>query len=67
MATTTITTTGAQDTRIIAAFRARYGADKQASDVKPWLIEHLKNLVRGYETEQANIAASAAITNIAPT
>jgi len=67
MATMTITTTGAQDTRIIAAFRARYGQDKTAVDIKTWLIGHLKALVHSYETEQAAVAAAAGVTEITPT
>ena len=68
MATITINTTGAQDTRIIAAYRARVGdPTATAADVKAWLISHLRNLVRSYETEQANLAASAAVTDIEPT
>ena len=67
MATLTITTTAAQDQRIITAFRARFGEDKTAADVKAWMIGHLRGLVRSYETEQANIAASAAVTDISPT
>ena len=67
MANITITTTAAQDTRIITAFRARYGAESTAADVKTWLIGQLKALVRSYETEQANIAASAGVSDITPT
>lgn len=68
MATITINTTGAQDTRIIAAYRARVGNPAAtAADVKTWLVNHLKGLVRSYETEQANLAASAAVTDIEPT
>lgn len=67
MATFTINTTSEQDTRILAAFQARIDPAAGAPEVKQWLIQHLKNLVRSYETEVANTAASAAITDIEPT
>ena len=67
MATLTITTTGAQDARIIAAFRDFKG-DPAATgaDVKAWMIEHLRGMVHSYETRLANESASAAIVPIDP-
>ena len=68
MATMTITTTGAQDTRIIAAFRDLTGnPTATAADVKAWMIRHLRGLVHSYETRVANEAASAAVVPIEPT
>lgn len=67
MAVMTITTSGAQDTRIIAAFRDRLGPETQAADVKAWVIEQIKGVVHSYETRLANEAASAAVVPIEPT
>jgi len=68
MATLTITTTGAQDTRIIAAFRAHSGNQAATgAEVKAWLIDQLKAMVHSYETRVANEAASAAVTPTSPT
>jgi len=68
MATLTINTTAGQDARILAAWRARVGDPAApASEVKAWLISQLKGLVRSYETEQANLAASAGVADIDPT
>jgi len=68
MATLTITTTGAQDTRIIEAFRDRLGdPTATAAEVKTWLIDQLRNVVHSYETRLANEAASAGVVPIEPT
>jgi len=68
MATLTITTTGAQDTRIIEAFRDRLGDPAAtAGDVKAWMIDQLRNVVHNYETRLVNEAASAGVTPIEPT
>ena len=68
MATMTITTTGAQDTRIIAAFRDLTGnPSANAADVKAWVIQHIRGMVHSYETRLANEAASAAVVPIEPT
>jgi hypothetical protein len=59
MAQITISTTNAQDTRIIAAFRAVSGnPSATGADVKAWLIQQLKSMVHGYETQQAAVAAA---------
>ena len=68
MATMTITTTAAQDSRIIAAFRDLTGNPAAtAADVKAWMIGHLRGMVHSYETRVANEAASAAVVQIEPT
>ena len=68
MANMTITTTGAQDTRIIAAFRDRLGDPAAgAAEVKTWMIDQLRNVVHSYETRLVNEAASAGVTPIDPT
>ena len=67
MATITINTTAAQDTRIIAAFRDRLGPEATGADVKAWLIDQLKGVVHSYETRLANEQASAGVTPVEPT
>ena len=68
MATLTINTTGAQDTRIVAAFRDRLDDPTAgAAEVKAWLIDQLRGVVRSYETRLANEAASAGVVDIDPT
>ena len=62
----TINTTSAQDQRILDAFQDRYGEEFGGAQVKQWLIDQLKAVVRGYETRVANEAASAAVTDIDP-
>jgi len=63
MATLTINTTGAQDSRIVAAFGAKLGlpGDASAAQVKADLIGYLKGVVQSYETQQAAIAAADAV------
>jgi len=63
----TITTTTEQDQRIIAAYQAKIDPNGTGADIKTWLIDRLKQFVRAYETEVANEAASAAVTDIDPT
>ena len=68
MANMTITTTGAQDTRIIEAFRDRLGDPTAgAAEVKTWMIDQLRNVVHNYETRLVNEAASAGVVPIEPT
>lgn len=67
MGTLTITTTAPQDTRIIAAFRDRFGPETQSADVKAWVIEQVKGVVHSYETRLAAEAAVAGVTPIEPT
>jgi len=65
MATLTITTTGAQDQRIIAAFRGITGNEEATgADVKSWLIQHLKSMVHRWETQQAAAAAADAVAEM---
>lgn len=62
MAQITINTTSAQDQRIIAAYRAVSGnPSATGADVKGWLIQQLKSMVHGYETQQAAVAAADAV------
>jgi len=63
MATLTITTTGAQDQRIVAAFGAKLGLPGNASgaQVKADVIGYIKGVVHSYETQQAAIAAANAV------
>lgn len=51
MATLTITTTTQQDTRIAAAVGERLGltGSANAAQVKNYLIQHIKDVVRDYE------------------
>ena len=69
MGTLTITTTGAQDTRIIAALGKRLGlaGNANAAQVKAWTIEQIKQMVYEEERAAARIAAEAGITEITPT
>ena len=63
MATLTITTTGAQDTRIIAAFgdKLGLGGNANAAQVKADIIAYIKNIVQSYETRAAAVAAADAV------
>jgi len=60
MATLQIVTTGAQDTRIVAAFGAKLGlpGNASAAQVKADIVNYIKSVVHGYETQQAAIAAA---------
>lgn len=64
---TTITTTGAEDTRIAVAFGAHLGlaGNANAAQVKAAVVEFIKGVVR----EQERLAAVRAtiVTDIAPT
>jgi hypothetical protein len=55
MASITITTTGAQDTRLTVAFGdyLHPGTNATTADVKSWLISELRRVVHEYETRQA--------------
>ena len=68
MATLTITTTGAQDARIIAAFGSRLGLGRNATgaEVKAAVIQYVRECVQGYEQNAAMIAARDAVTVIDP-
>jgi hypothetical protein len=69
-ASITITTTGAQDTRLVAAFTAKLQPgcpdacrNATAADVKAWIIDELQAVVRNYEyTEQQKAIATQAFT-----
>lgn len=60
MATLTITTTAAQDTRIVVAFGARLqlGGNASAAQVKAELINFIRGVVQNYEQQQNNAAFS---------
>ncbi len=66
MASITINTTSAQDTRIIAAFRDLLGDDATGADVKAWMIDQLKGVVHSYETRIAAEDATSVIDKITP-
>ena len=75
MATMTITTTSAQDIRLVAAFTDLLKPvdgngdlrNATAAEIKGRVIEGIKAVVHNYETRVVNEAASAAITPIEPT
>ena len=70
MATLTINTTGAQDTRIIAAFGAKFNPPRNATaaEVKADIIGYLKGVVHSYETARDSaIAADAVVAMADPT
>lgn len=69
MATLTITTTGAQDARIVAAF-GKYlnlSGDASAAQVKAAVIEFIVDTVKLYERKVAADSAANAVTPITPT
>ncbi len=70
MATTTITTTAAQDARIAPAVGARLGLDvprnATQAEVKAHLVAYLTGIVRDYEAQQS-IAAIVPAAPITPT
>ena len=67
MATMTISTTGAQDTRIVAAFGAKFNPPRNATaaEVKADIIGYLKGVVHSYETAQAAATAANAVVAMA--
>lgn len=69
MATLTITTTGAEDTRISAAFGADLGVGVNANlaQVKAAVVAFIRNKTLAYEQQQAAAAAIAGVTQIGPT
>jgi hypothetical protein len=69
VATLTITTTGAQDARIVYAFgkALNLGRDATGPEVKAAVIAYITNTVRGIEARDAAEAAAAAVTPISPT
>jgi hypothetical protein len=69
MATTTITTTSAEDARIVKAF-GRYlvlGRNATAAEVKAALVTFLQTIVRDSERQDAIDAETTGFTNVAPT
>jgi hypothetical protein len=69
MATLTITTTSAEDSRIVAAFGAALGLGRNAAgaEVKAAIVAYIKNTVRDQERIAAMNAQQASATDIAPT
>lgn len=69
MATLTITTTGAQDARIVVAFGHHLGLPRNATaaEVKADIIAYITNVVRQDEQRIAAAAAAAAVNPIDPT
>lgn len=75
MATTTITTTAAEDARIATAVGKYLGLvdgngdprNATLAEVKTLLMSHLKSIVRSVEYGEAEEAARAGVTDIAPT
>ena len=69
MATITITTTSAEDTRIAAAFGTMLGLNRNATaaEIKAWVVGRLKDAVFGEEQRIAAFNAAAAVSPIAPT
>jgi hypothetical protein len=61
MATTTITTTGPQDARLVVAFGdfLHPGRDATQAEIKAWLVEQMRVIVRGYEDRVARAAVAA--------
>ena len=66
MATITITTTTAQDARIVAAFGERLGLGRDATgpEVKAELVELIKAIVKQYEERQAAQSAVSGVTDL---
>ena len=66
MASFTLTTTPAQDARIVAAFGRRLGlpGDATGAQVKQQIIQFLKNAVQEQEQAVATESARAAVTEI---
>ncbi len=69
MATLTITTTGAQDARIVDAFgkRLNLGRNATAAEVKQQVIQFVINAVQEQEQRTAVADALSGITPIDPT
>ncbi len=69
MATLTITTTGAQDSRIVTAFGHKLflGRDATPAEVKTAVIAYIVGVVREDESNVAAASAIAAVNPIAPT
>lgn len=69
MATLTITTTPAQDARLIVAYGAHLGLGRSATaaEIKSSVVEHIKSIVYAHETAQQAAAAAAAVVKISPT
>lgn len=75
MATTTITTTAAQDSRLVVAFGSRLQTrdannvrrNATAAEIKADLIRYMTQVVLEEERAAAAKAAAAAVTEITPT
>lgn len=69
MATLTITTTAAQDARIVAAFGKQLGLGRDATlaEVKAAIIQYVTNAVQAQEQITAAATALAGVTLVVPT
>lgn len=67
MATTTINTTAAHDTRIGTALTKLLGRPAVVADYKAWLIDQTKLFVLESEQADARVSAVAGIAPISPT
>lgn len=69
MATITITTSAAQDARIVDAFgkRLNLGRNATAAEVKQQIVQFLINAVQEQEQKTAMQSALAGVTPITPT
>ena len=69
MATFTLTTPGAQDARIVAAFGKRLGLGRDATgaEVKQQIIQFLINAVQEQEAAAAAQSAVAGVSPVTPT
>lgn len=61
MATVTITTSAPQDSRLTVAFGdfLHPGSNATTAEVKAWLVEQLRVVVRNYEDKVAKAAVAA--------
>lgn len=68
MATLTITTTAAQDARLVVAFGAHLGLGRNATaaEIKADIVQYLVRVVKANEEKAAVAAAVAAISLPAP-
>lgn len=68
-AVTTITTTGAEDARIVVAFGSylNLGRNATQAEVKGAIATFVKGVVFNFEAEQAKATATQGVTQINPT
>lgn len=68
MATLTITTTSAQDARLVKAFGADLGLGHDASgaEIRGAILNYMKSVVHRQEVKAATLAANLALENVTP-